>query len=95
MTDLRLLLPVPDGVVDHTVPCRDGDEPDLWFAEHTADVERAKRLCRACPLLEACLDAAVARREPWGVWGGEVFVRGAPVERKRGRGRPRTDEQAA
>ena len=31
----------------------------------------------------------MVRREPWGVWGGEVFVEGRVVAVKRGRGRPR------
>ncbi|MBR7560709.1 WhiB family transcriptional regulator, partial [Mycobacterium tuberculosis] len=26
---------------------------------------------------------------PWGVWGGEIFERGAVIARKRPRGRPR------
>ena len=37
---------------------------------------------------EACLAAAVARREPWGVWGGELFVNGKVIANKRRRGRP-------
>jgi len=70
------------------LPCQADEDRDLWFAEHTADVERAKELCRGCPLREPCLARAVERREPWGVWGGEVFVDGRVVPRKRGRGRP-------
>ena len=35
-----------------------------------------------------CLDSALARREPWGVWGGELFVHGKVVAQKRKRGRP-------
>ncbi len=72
------------------LPCQAAAERDLWFAEHTADVERAKELCRGCPLREPCLARAVERREPWGVWGGEVFVDGRVVPHKRGRGRPRS-----
>nr|WP_237727892.1 WhiB family transcriptional regulator [Cellulomonas sp. APG4] len=76
------------------IPCREHDS-ELWFAERTAEVERAKSLCRECPIREGCLAGAVARNEPWGVWGGEVFVDGVVVPRKRGRGRPRKDETAA
>lgn len=75
---------------DLALPCRE-DDPDLWFAESTADVERAKSLCGPCPIRTLCLDAARSRAEPWGVWGGEVFVGGVVVARKRGRGRPRRD----
>jgi len=70
------------------LPCRAGDA-DLWFAESPAELERAKNLCSDCPVRAACLTGALARREPWGVWGGEIFERGAVVARKRPRGRPR------
>jgi WhiB family redox-sensing transcriptional regulator len=64
-------------------------DADLWFAETPADLEQAKALCRTCPARLACLAGAIERREPWGVWGGEIFERGAIVARKRPRGRPR------
>ncbi|MFR9732206.1 WhiB family transcriptional regulator [Saccharopolyspora sp. MS10] len=69
------------------VPCR--TDPDLWFAESPGDLERAKALCGRCPLRARCLEGALSRGEPWGVWGGEIFERGAVVARKRPRGRPR------
>jgi WhiB family redox-sensing transcriptional regulator len=70
------------------LPCRVAD-PELFFAESPADVEQAKALCLDCPVRELCLAGALDRREPWGVWGGELFVQGAVVARKRPRGRPR------
>ena len=70
------------------LPCHVGD-PDLWFAETPADLERAKTLCATCPIRRQCLAAALERAEPWGVWGGEIFDRGSIVSRKRPRGRPR------
>jgi WhiB family transcriptional regulator, redox-sensing transcriptional regulator len=73
-----------------TLPCWTED-PDLWFAESPADVEAAKALCVPCPLREACLAGALERREPWGVWGGQLVVSGVVVARKRPRGRPRKD----
>lgn len=72
------------------VPCRVADA-DLWFSDTPAELERAKALCRDCPARLACLAGALERREPWGVWGGEIFERGAVVARKRPRGRPRKD----
>jgi WhiB family redox-sensing transcriptional regulator len=69
------------------LPCRSHD-PDLWFAESPAELERAKQLCTGCPIKAACLDSALSRQEPWGVWGGEIFEHGAVVPRKRPRGRP-------
>lgn len=73
---------------DDSVPC--SDQPELWFAEHPADLEAAKRACGVCPLKAQCLAGALARREPWGVWGGEIVVDGAVRSRKRRRGRPRS-----
>lgn len=72
------------------VPCRQED-PELWFAEAPDDVEFAKALCGTCPVQEACLEGALRRREPWGVWGGQLLVAGVVVPRKRPRGRPRKD----
>jgi WhiB family redox-sensing transcriptional regulator len=76
------------------IPCRVQDA-ELWFAELPAQVEQAKTLCRDCPVRAACLAGARERREPWGVWGGELFLQGVVVPRKRPRGRPRKSEVAA
>jgi WhiB family redox-sensing transcriptional regulator len=70
------------------LPCRVYD-PELWFAESPVDVEYAKALCVYCPVRALCLDGALERREPWGVWGGELFLQGVVIPRKRPRGRPR------
>ena len=50
--------------------CRDGSASlvELFFSEQLDDIARAKAFCRPCPVREACLEAAKARREPWGVW---------------------------
>ena len=74
------------------VPCRVQDA-DLWFAETPSELEQAKAMCRDCPARLACLAGALERREPWGVWGGEIFERGVIIARKRPRGRPRKDER--
>jgi WhiB family redox-sensing transcriptional regulator len=76
---------------DAVLPCW-SEDPDLFFAESPADVEAAKALCVACPLRARCLAEALDRREPWGVWGGELVVQGVVVPRKRPRGRPRKDD---
>jgi WhiB family redox-sensing transcriptional regulator len=75
------------------LPCT--EDPELFFAESPDDVEFAKTLCQSCAVRTACLAGAMARAEPWGVWGGELFLRGEVVPRKRPRGRPRKDAVAA
>ena len=81
---------VPGGL---ELPC--SGDPELFFAESPDDVEFAKSLCRGCAARIACLAGAVDRREPWGVWGGELFLRGEVVPYKRPRGRPRKATAAA
>lgn len=58
-------------------------------------LQAAKELCAECPIRATCLSAALERREPHGVWGGELFVDGRVVASKRGRGRPRKVRPAA
>ncbi len=76
------------------LPCWSFD-PELFFAESPADVEYAKTICTDCPIKADCLAGALERREPWGVWGGELFIQGVVVPRKRPRGRPRKEDVAA
>ncbi|OBH09348.1 MULTISPECIES: WhiB family transcriptional regulator [unclassified Mycobacterium] len=87
------VLTVP-GQPSAVLPCHAGD-PDLWFADAPADLERAKALCGGCPIRRQCLASALERAEPWGVWGGEILDRGSILTFKRPRGRPRKDEAAA
>lgn len=84
----------PQGVEAEQLPCRANDA-DLFFAESPSDLELAKTLCQACPVRAECLAGALERREPWGVWGGELFQAGAVIARKRPRGRPRKNPVAA
>ena len=56
--------------------CRETD-PETFFSP---DAERgprrrareaaAKSLCSVCPVIQECLNHALAVREPYGVWGG-------------------------
>ncbi len=70
--------------------CRDGNGSlvDLFFSESLDDIAAAKALCLECPVRLACLEGALARQEPWGVWGGELFFQGKVLAHKRKRGRP-------
>ncbi|TYP89951.1 WhiB family transcriptional regulator [Blastococcus xanthinilyticus] len=80
--------PVAPAPARRPLPCR-VEDPELWFAETPAQLELAKSFCGDCPVRDACLAGALSRGEPWGVWGGEIFERGAVIARKRPRGRPR------
>jgi WhiB family redox-sensing transcriptional regulator len=94
LTALTALSSLAERVADEQLPCRVND-PELFFADSPADVEYAKSLCTTCPARLDCLAGALERAEPWGVWGGEWFVQGVVVPRKRPRGRPRKSEVAA
>lgn len=74
----------------------------LFFSEDPQDIRRATYICATCPVLLPCLEAALERREPWGVWGGKVFRDGriltpgartaaATASPARGRVRPSAD----
>jgi WhiB family redox-sensing transcriptional regulator len=67
----------------------EGGQADLFFSEDATKIEQAKILCAACSRRSSCLAGALERREPWGVWGGELFDSGSVIQRKRPRGRPR------
>ena len=69
-----------------TAPARSSE---LFFSEQLDDIAAAKAFCQGCPVKDPCLAGALDRREPWGVWGGELFVNGKVVAQKRKRGRPR------
>jgi len=80
--------------------CRDGGSylTSIFFSEQIDDIAAAKAFCEGCDVQAPCLAGALARREPWGVWGGELFRNGKVLARKRKRGRPpkvRPEESAA
>ncbi len=65
-----------------------GDLVGVFFSDDLADISAAKSLCAQCPVMLECLEGALARREPAGVWGGQLFSGGRIVARKRRPGRP-------
>lgn len=71
-----------------TLPCHTAD-PELFYSEDSGEIARAKSLCSGCPMRRACLDGAISRAEPAGVWGGALFDNGKVIAAKRGVGRPR------
>lgn len=70
--------------------CADGNGTltALFFSDDLVDIGRAKAICARCPMRANCLADALAREEPWGVWGGELVANGRIVANKRACGRP-------
>jgi hypothetical protein len=70
--------------------CADGHGTltHLFFSDVPLDLARAKAICGKCGLADSCLQDALDRAEPWGVWGGELIESGRIVVNKRPRGRP-------
>lgn len=65
-----------------------GTMTELFFSEDPVSIARAKHICQGCPLRSDCLSSAIDRREPNGVWGGELISNGRIIAYKRRRGRP-------
>jgi WhiB family redox-sensing transcriptional regulator len=52
-----------------------GEEPELFFPVGTTrpaveQTERAKAICRDCPVIGECLEWSLATAQDAGVWGG-------------------------
>lgn len=73
-----------------TARCADGNGTltPLFFSDDNVDIARAKAICARCSLSTSCLEDALERVEPWGVWGGELIEDGRIVVDRRPRGRP-------
>lgn len=65
-----------------------GELSRRFFSEDVADIAAAKALCAECPVMLECLEGAIDRREPAGVWGGQLFAGGRIITNKRRPGRP-------
>ena len=70
--------------------CRDGNGTltHLFFSDEPIAMARAKAICGKCALSATCLEGALERAEPWGIWGGELIESGRVIANKRPRGRP-------
>ena len=65
----------------------------LTGTEKKEEIAYAKTLCGGCPVKKECLEGALSRQEPCGVWGGELFEEGSVIAEKRLPGRPRLNPQ--
>jgi Transcription factor WhiB len=50
--------------------CSDAGSSEIWLSEHEPERAEAVKLCRGCPVIQPCGQAAEERDERWGVWGG-------------------------
>jgi WhiB family transcriptional regulator, redox-sensing transcriptional regulator len=56
---------------------------DLFYPASDADAGPAKAVCGTCRVAEQCLEYALGRREPEGIWGGHTFAERRSVLRRR------------
>ena len=73
-------------VLNRSFSLWDGTETTL--AELVADDGRPVVVNLWATWCTPCLEGAMNRREPWGVWGGQLFRNGHILTSKRRRGRP-------
>jgi WhiB family transcriptional regulator, redox-sensing transcriptional regulator len=59
------------------VLCDPEKDPDLWFPDTTLGsygrrmaVQKAKAICKGCPVRAACLQMALDADIQYGIWGG-------------------------
>ncbi len=50
--------------------CAEHPNPELWFPARGVESHEAKAICATCPVQADCLEEAVQRNEPIGIWGG-------------------------
>ncbi|MDP7599170.1 MAG: WhiB family transcriptional regulator [Acidimicrobiales bacterium] len=66
--------------------CR-GLDASIFYPDPDDDPQanRAKAVCEGCEVREACLEHALSRREPTGVWGGATELERRRITRRRRR----------
>ena len=65
-------------------------DPEAFFPEKGGSNADAKRTCRACPVRSKCLEYALERNEPFGIWGGMSADERGPLQRRPHRRRRET-----
>lgn len=60
-----------------------GVDPDLFFPEKGESAAEAKAVCAGCTVRTECLEAALARNERFGIWGGLSVKERRVVRRRR------------
>ena len=89
-TQLREALAIREAPTTRQAACRRlGIPTSVFFSEAPGAIAQAKSICAECPIREACLEGALERREPGGIWGGELFRNGHVVTNRKPRPRHR------
>ena len=78
-TQLREILRIREDPTNLQGACRVPGLLDVFFSEAPGKIAHAKSICAECPIREWCLEGALKRREPCGVWGGELLRDGHVV----------------
>ena len=78
-TQLRGILTIREDPTNLEAACRDPGLLDVFFSEAPEKIAHAKSICAECPIREWCLEGALERSEPCGVWGGELVRNGHVV----------------
>lgn len=68
--------------LDGSQLCAQAD-PEMWFADDLATMEKAIAICHHCPLMEPCLEYGI-EHQVQGIWGGTVEAARKGIRRQRG-----------
>ncbi len=89
LVEVQIEIPVPQPCWEELAACCVmTNAAEVFFSEDLGEISAAKRVCSECVVLAECLQGALERREPCGVWGGQLFMNGKMLAIKRRRGRP-------
>jgi len=60
-----------------------GESPDVFFPSDGVGVLRAQKICAECPVIDECLEYALANHISHGVWGGASERQRRRLQRRR------------
>ena len=87
-TQLREALAIREAPTTRQAACRRlGIPTSVFFSEAVSVIAQAKSVCAECPIRESCLEGALERREPGGIWGGELLRNGHVITNRKRRPR--------
>jgi WhiB family redox-sensing transcriptional regulator len=62
--------------------CR-GMDPNLFYVKRGGSSRYARAVCARCPVVDACLEYAIANKETFGIWGGRSERERRMIRRER------------